>query len=164
VTKGHHDGEAADGWYASRVGVFIDTANIEEFDVRSARIAVGLALLRLIQTAAHAEEQSQGPWDMSHVIWYRENPEATTARLQWCVDHQSGDNDCGAAMQACGDILRVDPRATCHVPVADATDLGVHWGVKLTVGPTQPRAAKEALARSAAVVRWRRGVVAIVLV
>jgi hypothetical protein len=82
-------------------------------------IAFGLVLFGLVPAAVRAQERSEGPWDMSRVIWYRENPEATTAKLRWCVDHQSGDNDCGAAMQACGDILRGDLRATCQAPMTN---------------------------------------------
>ena len=77
------------------------------FTLRRAMIVLAPAFLDLAMPAAHE----------SRVIWYRENPEATTAKLRWCIEHQSGDKECGAAMQACGDILRSNPRATCQSPM-----------------------------------------------
>jgi hypothetical protein len=55
---------------------------------------------------------------MSRVIWYRDHPDQTTEKLKWCVQHNQGDSECGAAMQACGDLLKDNPRATCQSPMA----------------------------------------------
>jgi hypothetical protein len=60
-------------------------------------------------TAAHCQEKSLGPWQMARVVRYREHPDDTTAKLKWCVEHNSGDSECGAAMQACSDLLKGNP-------------------------------------------------------
>ena len=78
-----------------------------------------LALCTITSVAsAYGAEQSLGPWDMSRVLWYRSHPDETTARLKWCAEHNRGDSECGAAMQACNDILKTDPHGTCQSPMA----------------------------------------------
>jgi hypothetical protein len=81
-----------------------------------------LSLIMLIVAVpfgvAKAAEESLGPWDMSRVVWYRSHPSETTGRLKWCAEHNRGDSECGAAMQACNDILEMDPQATCQSPMA----------------------------------------------
>jgi hypothetical protein len=77
-----------------------------------------LALFATVATPAATEEKSQGPWDMSRVTWYRAHPSETTAKLKWCVENSKGDAECGAAMQACGDLLEDDPKAECQSPTA----------------------------------------------
>ena len=81
---------------------------------------VGLLILLTLGsiTAGHCEEKSLGNWDISQVIWYRDHPDQTTEKLKWCVEHNRGDPDCGAAMQACYDLLKENPRATCQSPTA----------------------------------------------
>jgi hypothetical protein len=69
-------------------------------------------------TAGHCEEKSLGNWDMSRVIWYRDHPDQTTERLKLCVEHNRGDSECGAAMQACNDLLKDDPQAACQSPMS----------------------------------------------
>ena len=69
-------------------------------------------------TAGHWEEKSLGNWDMSRVIWYRDHPDQTTEKLKWCVIHSRGDSECGAAAQACNDLLKKDPGAACQSPMA----------------------------------------------
>jgi hypothetical protein len=69
-------------------------------------------------TSAHCEGKSQGPWDMSRVTWYRNHPDQTTEKLKWCIQHNQSDSECGAAMQACGELLKDNPQATCQSPMA----------------------------------------------
>jgi hypothetical protein len=69
-------------------------------------------------SSAYGAEQSLGNWDMSRVVWYRQHPDQTTAKLKWCVEESKGDAECGAAMQACNDLLKDNPKATCQSPMA----------------------------------------------
>ena len=69
-------------------------------------------------SSAHSAEQSLGNWDMSRVVCYRQHPDQTTAKLKWCVEKSKGDAECGAAMQACNDLLKDDPKVTCQSPMA----------------------------------------------
>jgi hypothetical protein len=73
-----------------------------------------LALFATPATAFSAEEKSEGPWDISRVTCYRAHPSETTAKLKWCVENSKGDAECGAAMQACGDLIRENPKAECQ--------------------------------------------------
>jgi hypothetical protein len=90
--------------------------------------------------SAYSAEQSLGPWDMSRVLWYRNHPDETTARLKWCVQHNSGDSECGAAMQACNDILKTDPHTVGEHALRDLYPQVVRrWaraGVQLARCPT----------------------------
>lgn len=70
-------------------------------------------LISLVAVAPLAHAQ-----DTARVSWYRAHPDQTTAKLKWCVEHQSGEADCGAALQACSELLRTDPQASCQSPTA----------------------------------------------
>ena len=77
-----------------------------------------MATLGATSSAFSAEEQSLGIWEMSRVFWYRQHPDQTTAELKRCTEERKGDAECGAAMQACGDLLKGDRQATCQSPMA----------------------------------------------
>ena len=77
-----------------------------------------LTTLGTTSVAFSAEERSLGNWDMSRVVWYRQHPDLTTAELKQCTEKHKGDSECGAAMQACGDLLKEDRQATCQTPIA----------------------------------------------
>jgi hypothetical protein len=59
--------------------------------------------------SAYCAEENLGNWDMARVVWYREHPEQTKEKLRWCVEHHVGDAECGAAMQACNDLIDQNP-------------------------------------------------------
>lgn len=85
----------------------------------SVRILLLAAALVAPAIASHAAEQSDGPWSMDRVQWYQAHPDETKARLRECVIKSNSDDECGAALQACGDLVKQDPQAACQSPMKD---------------------------------------------
>lgn len=52
------------------------------------------------------------------LIFY--DSDQTTEKLKRCIEHNRGDSECGAAMQACNDLLKDNPRATWRTSKARA--------------------------------------------
>ena len=86
--------------------------------MKQAALWLTLAILGTSSSVFGAEEKSLGNWDMSRVVWYRQHPDQTTAELKLCTEKARGNAECGAAMQACGDLLKEDRQATCQTPMA----------------------------------------------
>jgi hypothetical protein len=82
--------------------------------ILSAIVIIGIA------SDAYCAEKSEGPWDTARVVWYRDHPDHTKEKLKWCVEHYSGDAECGAAMPACNDLLNKHPKSmpACDSPMS----------------------------------------------
>lgn len=86
-----------------------------------------LAVLIGIGTGPAAVSQSpSGPgpnaqtWDLNvpkqtqeREAWYYQHPAEMTEKLGWCTDTHTGNNDCGGAALACGEVMAINPNAPC---------------------------------------------------
>jgi hypothetical protein len=88
------------------------------YDRRMRKLFLLVLTFAIPLAEAKAEDYAIGSTNVVRVLWYHSHPDATTAKLKWCVAHSRGDPDCEAATRACGDILRENPKATCQTAMA----------------------------------------------